>query len=453
MKNLRPKLLVWLLRALSLVAPVAILLVPSLARLQFGPAAARCLAAFGVDALLIACAWLLFTFALGRFYCKIGCPLGTIQAIFGALSFRRHLPQPDRPWLRWTIALLAWGLLLGGWATWFSFLDPFSLFTRITAIRHGTAPGRWPLVLSLALLAAFYALCFWKRRFFCNHLCPVGTILGGIAHISPLGLHIHADRCVRCAKCAKHCPAGCIDLKHAAIDNGRCIRCLQCLAACDRGAIAFGPRPAPAESPVSLDRRHALAATGILAGGVLLGWRLHPGETAPLPEAIVPPGAGSPARLLSRCTTCLLCVQHCPQKILQPPTAKIPFVHLDYGADRRCAFDCHRCSELCPTGAIRPIPLAEKRRTRIAQAHYDENKCIDCEQCIAACPTHAMHLRDGMPFLQADACIGCNACAAVCPAQAISIHPIRRQETAAAATPPPPPPKDALPVLDSDSVI
>lgn len=47
-------------------------------------------------------------------------------------------------------------------------------------------------------------------------------------------------KCTACGRCAKHCPAGAIDVKEFAIlDVKRCIGCGECYAFCPHGAVSF----------------------------------------------------------------------------------------------------------------------------------------------------------------------------------------------------------------------
>jgi ferredoxin len=96
-----------------------------------------------------------------------------------------------------------------------------------------------------------------------------------------------------------------------------------------------------------------------------------------------------------------------------------------------CNYDCHRCGEVCPTGAIRSLPLAEKQRTKIGEAELTLERCVvvkqgtDCAACSEHCPTQAVttkpyrdHLR--VPELHPELCIGCGACEYACP-----VRPVR----------------------------
>jgi ferredoxin len=98
---------------------------------------------------------------------------------------------------------------------------------------------------------------------------------------------------------------------------------------------------------------------------------------------------------------------------------------LEYSA-AFCNFECRRCGEVCPDGAISLLALADKQLTQIGEAHFDQKKCIvvvkgtDCAACSEHCPTKAVHtipygdnLR--LPEVTRDLCIGCGACEYACP--------------------------------------
>jgi ferredoxin/mannose-6-phosphate isomerase-like protein (cupin superfamily) len=104
--------------------------------------------------------------------------------------------------------------------------------------------------------------------------------------------------------------------------------------------------------------------------------------------------------------------------------------------EQYCFQDCTKCSQVCPTGALRPITVEEKKRTPIGIAVVDHKKCIAwenneyCAVCDEYCPFKAIKLvkrKDVMcPIVEADKCRGCGACESACPAEpiAISIKPI-----------------------------
>ena len=114
-------------------------------------------------------------------------------------------------------------------------------------------------------------------------------------------------------------------------------------------------------------------------------------------------------------------------KIIKKADADYSTVHLDYG-DSFCDYSCHKCSEVCPSGAIKKITLAEKQETQLGVAVLDENVCIKCGLCVHACPRKIVSKEDGAcPDIGADKCIGCGACQAACPVKAIKIYPAAGQ--------------------------
>lgn len=401
-----------------------------LLHIQFGPAVMSCFAAFSAGALTVVLGIAVLTFLFGRFYCSVLCPFGILQDIFLFLSRRKSLQVPDFPKVRYAVAGAAYGLLLFGWSAGFLLLDPYSNSGRIFG--SFTIGGLIPL-------AVIAVLSVWKGRLYCTMLCPVGTILGLFAKHGVFRISL-TDQCVKCGKCARNCPAGCIDPAAGTVDNERCIRCMNCVSACMLGGIRFGLKKRETV-PFSGARRAFLVNTGVLIAGAAAGAALAKtglGKLADLAKRfkILPPGAGDAARFAAKCTACQLCTANCPAKIIVPAPGGDGPVSLDLSRGS-CRFDCRRCSEVCPTGAIRPLSLAEKQRTKIAEAKFDPRNCLvfqegmKCGRCAEVCPVKAIVLRkNGTPRpVKTDLCIGCGACQAVCPAEqkAMIVSEIERQ--------------------------
>lgn len=396
---------------------------------QFGPALMRCLAAFSLGALGTVLGIVLFTVLFGRFYCSVFCPFGILQDVIIFLSRRKAVSVPNLPGLRYAVAGVMLGLLFCGWSAGFLLLDPYTNAGRITG---AFAAGGFVPLLVIAALAV------WKKRIFCTAVCPVGTLLGLSARFGVFRLAIKG-RCVKCGKCARSCPAGCIDPASGRLDNERCIRCMNCIAACPLDSIGF-VLPEHKEIPVNESRRAFLINGGLLLAGAAAGAALAKAGLGKLEEfarnwKILPPGAGNAERFVSRCTGCQLCTRNCPAKIIVHAKGGGP-VSLDLSRGY-CHFDCNKCSQVCPTGAIRPLTLAAKQKTKIAEAHFNPQKCIvfqndeKCGRCAAVCPVHAVLLRkNGTPRpVKTDLCIGCGACMEICPApeKAMTVHAIEKQ--------------------------
>ena len=101
-----------------------------------------------------------------------------------------------------------------------------------------------------------------------------------------------------------------------------------------------------------------------------------------------------------------------------------------------CDYGCNACGQICPSGAIPPLSLAEKRTKIIGLAVVDRDRClpwasaIPCIVCEEMCPTPEKAIRleeipstnsNGeivmlqQPYVLKDLCIGCGICEYRCP--------------------------------------
>lgn len=325
----------------------------------------------------------------------------------------------------------------------------------------------WPLLLPLMLLCLVALFALPWGRLYCNTLCPVGTLLGILSRRALFRVAIDAEHCTGCARCAIACKSHCIDLDRRAVDHSRCVTCFNCLNRCSRGGISFRYHPwlgqdrrtlpsPPAEAknlPGQTEpRRHFLWRLAAAWAGFPLATRLLPASvartavdapglppTATLPSTIpeskthpvTPPGSTGREQFQARCTACQLCVSVCPTKVLQPSFLEYGLSgmmqpRLDFHASF-CNFECVRCTEVCPTGAIERIRPETKTRTRIGTVRLELGNCIvqtqgtACGACAEHCPTQAVHMiphgQGGLtiPALREEQCIGCGACEYICP--------------------------------------
>lgn len=439
---------------------------------------------------------LVVTLAAGRIYCSAICPLGILQDVISRIaSLFRRKPFFLRYAPAWTKVrhLFFWIVFLsfpfGSISLVLAWLDPYSIFGRTVSLlvrplvllannailplaEKAHVPGIYhvdvshaatPLLLGVgAVLLLIVVMASLRGRLYCNTVCPVGTLLGFIASRSFLKLKISADACGKCAECLKSCKAQCIDLKAGTVDASRCVACYNCLSACDQGAMrletnwsfsnAAKPAPSSTQPPDSGRRQFLLTATGgaLVAGASLLpdisraddDGKKHGeghGKNRKYKNVITPPIAGDTDLFLSHCTACQLCISSCTTGVLQPAFLQYGPQHLlkprmDY-SKAFCNYTCHRCTEVCPTGAIPFLPVPQKQITRIGMAHFTKENCIvsvyhtDCGACSEHCPTKAVHMvpyENGLviPEVDKSLCIGCGACEFACPAddKAILVH-------------------------------
>ncbi len=127
----------------------------------------------------------------------------------------------------------------------------------------------------------------------------------------------------------------------------------------------------------------------------------------------------------------------CPTKVIQPSFLEFGLgnmmqPYMDFHTNF-CNFECIICSEVCPTGAILPIPLEEKKLTQLGISKFIKENCIvytdetACGACSEHCPTKAVDMvyykdKLNIPEVNEDICIGCGACEYACPTTPKSIY-------------------------------
>ena len=440
------------------------------ASLQAGPACVKFLTSFAWSSTFIVAALLISAFLFGRFYCSFMCPLGILQDAINFVSPKKKKRyEYNVKKTRYTVTLISFVALGAGWATGFYLLDPYSVFGRISSVLfnpafifiHNTIVPLQPLVLSIsnvnslllggavAPLVILIALTVFLKRIFCVSLCPVGTLLGVCSRKPLYGVTLDKDQCILCGKCAQVCPSSSIRTskeKGLDADNETCVRCLKCIEQCPKGCIKFGRMKSAETTETDLTKRNFLAGVVLAAGTFAVAKLYKPlskkyaGEDK---NPIVPPGAGSPERFYSRCTSCLLCVSNCSGNVL---TCEYKKVYLDFDKGF-CEYNCNACSQMCPMGAIEKMGLDDKKLCKIGEANIELYLCVvvangtECGACSEQCPTGAIQMRESQSaripyFISKDICIGCGACQNACPVrpkQAVWVEPIPLQLKAKSA--------------------
>jgi ferredoxin len=422
---------------------------------------------------------MIITLVAGRLYCGFLCPLGILQDgcvfISKKVLKKRNRYEKAHPAIQYPVLGITVLAALSGSFVLVNLLDPYSLFGKIMIelIKPGfdmlgnaiagllercdiyafsvtlISPPNIPSLVTITLLfIALLILSIVKARMYCTTICPVGTLLGLVSRFSLFSIRIDRERCTACGICERICRAECINSMEKEVDNSRCVRCFDCLTVCPHDAISYRfalkdkvkvLQPDPA-------RRQFIFGTAATIAAFGLGFPLR-GITKPLLTGkegypSTPPGSRGVDHFTSACTACHLCVSSCPTGVIQPGfleygLAGFMHPHMDY-RQGFCLYECHLCGDICPTGAILPLGAEEKKRTKIGEVQFFEEKCIvttekqNCGACAEHCPTHAVdtYPKDGlfMPYTEPLLCIGCGACENVCPAlpeKAIIVNPLR----------------------------
>jgi ferredoxin len=443
--------------------------------LQFVPSLLKFLsaAAFGATGFIVV---LILTVFFGRIYCSTLCPLGILQDVIGFVSRKNRKRRSYRysaphNVLRYAILGLTVVFLIAGSGFVLNLFDPFSTFGRIFSnlVRpvvlsmnnaaamalermgvHALYRVQWSLIvpisvgISMAGLILVALLSAGHGRLYCNTVCPVGTLLGLLSNLSLFQIAIDPDACKGCKLCEAVCKAGCIDIQNKTVDATRCVGCCNCFAACPRQGLRFENRwlrhlPASQHEP---ERRGFILNSLIwfvgIAGFTEQPKRVIQSRPTTIPVHVTcpvsPPGSLSVVHFTSTCSACHLCVSACPSRVLVPSFMEFGFSgimqpRMNFNAGH-CNYDCTICTEICPSGAILPLPAEKKKLTQLGVAKFIRENCVvytdntNCGACSEHCPTKAVNMvpylntankRLVIPAVNQDCCIGCGGCEHACP--------------------------------------
>lgn len=188
---------------------------------------------------------------LGRFVCGWLCPFGLIQDLLYKIPVkgkRKNLPgHRGLVWQKYGI-LAVFVLLLpltavdiiGQGSPWFcQYICPAgTLEAGIPLVAANEVLKRavgFLFTWKILILAAVVLLSVWIYRPFCKYLCPLGAVYSVFNPIALYRYQVDDKSCTGCRKCRKTCG---MDIRVWETPNSpECIRCGDCLKACPEGAI------------------------------------------------------------------------------------------------------------------------------------------------------------------------------------------------------------------------
>lgn len=454
-------------------------------------------------ALLLSLITLAVTIIFGRWFCGWVCPFGAVHNLFTAMRDSKRKKKlktssySSGQKIKYHVVIILllcalFGVNLAGW------LDPFSFFFRsmATAIFPAINAGVqslfdwlynvnplgvntisepvyrvlrsyfltleqphyfWGMMFGV-LFGLIIALNFFRARFWCRYICPLGGLFGFVGKNPMVRIRVDVDKCKDCLECVMDCQGGAEPQSQESWRPSECLFCWNCHSVCPTEAISFHFK-APGvkssfrwaadffstsakESKVNFGRRNLLVA-GVagIGSGLLMKVHLLAGVRNFNPELIRPPGSVPEDEFIGTCIRCGECMKVCPTNAIKPTMLEAgleglwsPVVNTQRGY---CDYECNMCTQVCPTEAIRPLSLEEKQQVKIGLAHIDKSRCLPyayarpCLVCFNQCPgrptraismvettvlnSQGARVKIQIPHVNAETCIGCGICQIKCP--------------------------------------
>ena len=182
----------------------------------------------------------------GRVFCGWVCPQNTLSELFDAagsrLGVRRFFTATTGPLVRYTVlAVILAVTLLYGFPMASLLSAPGIISVQTARLIYERTVGLELALIGLIILVEFFLV----RRVWCNHLCPVGSMLSLFRSKRTMRVVMAEegeDVCIHCRECAKACQLGLNPMAGGVVPQ--CHNCGACIDACrkitgERGPLSF----------------------------------------------------------------------------------------------------------------------------------------------------------------------------------------------------------------------
>lgn len=236
------------------------------------------------SALLLSFITLITAVIFGRFFCGWVCPFGALNNLFTSwrIAKRNDLvkgssyTKGQKTKYYFLVIILVgsfFGANMAGWMDPFSFLYrsfATAVFPAVNALFQGlfdwfynvnpigmkavTEPVYrlmrqyfltleqphyyWGMLFGI-LFGIIIALNFFKARFWCRYICPLGALLGIVGKNPLLILVVDREKCKDCMECVAVCQGGAEPQSNETWKPAECVFCWNCQSECPTKAISF----------------------------------------------------------------------------------------------------------------------------------------------------------------------------------------------------------------------
>ena len=236
------------------------------------------------SALLLSLITLAVTLVFGRWFCGWVCPFGALNNLFTSwrgskrkdkLKGASYTPMQKAKYYIVVAVLVGsfFGANMAGWLDPFSFLyrsfatavfpgvnalfqglfdwfydvnpiglkaisEPVYRLMRGYFLTLGQPHYYWGMLFGV-MFGAVLVLNFFKARFWCRYICPLGGLLGIVGKNPVLRLNVDAEKCRNCMECVIDCQGGAEPQSNETWRPAECVYCWNCHSVCPVKAITF----------------------------------------------------------------------------------------------------------------------------------------------------------------------------------------------------------------------
>lgn len=192
----------------------------------------------------------------GRFICGWLCPFGLVQDLIYRIPFFKKVKSlPGHKLLRYIkYVILVFFVILfplvivnvaGMGQPWFcEYICPsgtlFGGIPLIIAVKTLRRAIGWRFYMKVAILIVIIGISLLVYRPFCKYICPLGAIYGLFNKVSLIRYNVQADKCTNCMQCKNVCKMDINVYKNP--NSTECIRCGKCVEACKSEALTINIR-------------------------------------------------------------------------------------------------------------------------------------------------------------------------------------------------------------------
>jgi ferredoxin-type protein NapF len=351
---------------------------------------------------------------------------------------------------------------LTGFSSWFS---PFLMLNSVLLLKS--------FVISNLIGFIIMGLAIYRRRWFCNNMCPVGFLQDIIAKFIPVRKQFRVSAIPVFSKWLMIISFGgalfglpiFLLMDPVVIFNGSFVPLINpselilllasailplllilhivaphlwCEKICPLGGLQLIIKNLTDFKKIGIKPKVVDEGRRIFIGGALGAATaiIFPGLTKSKLPSIRPPASIGNKSFNALCVRCGSCIKVCPSNILKHENRMgmglmTPVIEFDNGY---CLEDCNRCGSVCPSGAITKFSVGAKKDLKIARVALTSNTCLlmnfkECRICKSACHYDSINFEpyNGSslqlkPVVNYDKCNGCGACSVICPVKCFRIE-------------------------------